>query len=81
MKALPRAAEPVGRRKVETVRTAEFAAAQTANELDNLNGVAASPDTRRPSATDTIAIEMQVNTTSPEIDSVGNPMNVSATIR
>ena len=43
------------------------------------NGVAASPDTRRPSATDTIAMETQVNTTSPRLPSLGNPMNVSAT--
>ena len=45
------------------------------------NGVAASPDTRRPSATDTMAIVMHVNTTSHKLPSLGNPMNVSATHR
>ena len=45
------------------------------------NGVVAKPDTRRPSATDTMAMVMQVNTTSPTLPSLGKPMNVSATHR
>ena len=45
------------------------------------NGVEARPDTISPRATDTMAMVMQVNTTSPTSPSLGKPMKVSDTHR